>query len=224
MKYLKRSSILVGVSAVLAVTVPANAQTAQSCVAPAYERFLSEIDKIKKPFVQKGIDYLNAYGWIEATRACFAHTTYPASKQQEATDFKGSIERLSKNIGAAIRTNTAPTIYGKAIGAGGTIVFAPKAPPSGARSGMVAVTGMVALATTSGTTATTSGSAAFMLTLEQRAKLQRFLLNNGHYSGEIDGVLGAASYAAIKRYQRAKGWRQTGVLSSAQLREILLGG
>ena len=185
---------------------------------------MSEHEKMKYTVRQKGIGKLNGCGRIAATSGCCAHTSSPASKQQEGTDFKGSIERLSKNIGAAIRTNTAPTIYGNAIGAGGTIFIAPKAPPSGARSGMVAVTGMVALATTSGTTATTDGSAAFMLNLEQRAKLQRFLLNNGHYSGEIDGVLGAASYAAIKRYQRAKGWRQTGVLSSAQLREILLGG
>jgi hypothetical protein len=219
---LNRNSILIGAFLLAASTMVVNAQTAKPCVTPSYERFLTEIENIKKPFEQKGLTYLNAYGWIEATRACFTHASYPASKQQEAADFKSSIERLSQSIVTAIRTNSTPTIYALSQGSAGITFLGPKAAPSGAQSVMVVATGMVALATPQG--ATENKPSVFMLSLAQRIDLQRALLRKGHYTGEIDGVLGAGSYAAIKRYQRAQGLKQTGVLSHVQLQKILTGG
>ena len=101
-------SLLLCASFGVGTAVPINAQTAEFCVTSSYENFLLEIESKERPLTEKGLDYLTAYGWVQATKVCMAHTTYSASKQMEAANFKNRIDSLTKAIEVAIRSNALP--------------------------------------------------------------------------------------------------------------------
>jgi hypothetical protein len=59
------------------------------------------------------------------------------------------------------------------------------------------------------------------LTEAQRRRLQAALGVLGHYNGRVDGVLGAESRAAIRRYQSSAGAEPTGRLTAPQIGALL---
>jgi hypothetical protein len=54
----------------------------------------------------------------------------------------------------------------------------------------------------------------------QNASVQRALARHGYYRGSIDGVIGSQSRSAIANYQRVRGMRQTGTITSELLRSL----
>jgi membrane-bound lytic murein transglycosylase B len=61
------------------------------------------------------------------------------------------------------------------------------------------------------------------LTFAQREKLQQLLASRGHYSGEIDGLIGSGSREAIREYQAKIGMAQDGVDSVEVLQHLEAG-
>jgi peptidoglycan hydrolase-like protein with peptidoglycan-binding domain len=55
----------------------------------------------------------------------------------------------------------------------------------------------------------------------QRRRLQAALGVLGHYNGRVDGVFGAESRAAIRRYQSSAGAEPTGRLTAQQIGALL---
>lgn len=59
------------------------------------------------------------------------------------------------------------------------------------------------------------------MSLEERMAVQRALAAAGHYSGEIDGIIGPGSRSAIARWQAAMGANATGYLLGQQARNLI---
>ena len=59
------------------------------------------------------------------------------------------------------------------------------------------------------------------LTGEERRLLQQALQWDGHYSGAIDGAFGAGTRRSMAAWQTARGYEPTGVLTTAQRRDLV---
>lgn len=60
-----------------------------------------------------------------------------------------------------------------------------------------------------------------LLSREERMQLQEALQWDGHYDGAIDGAFGAGTRRSMAAWQAERGYMPTGILTSAQRREIL---
>lgn len=62
-----------------------------------------------------------------------------------------------------------------------------------------------------------------LTTKEQRQEIQMALSDQGHYRSTIDGSFGKGTRTAIREWQAARGYPANGVLSGAQINELLMG-
>jgi hypothetical protein len=62
------------------------------------------------------------------------------------------------------------------------------------------------------------------MTAEDRARVQTALLHLGYYDGRVDGIFGAETRAAIRRFQHEIGADMTGQITPAQAGRLLAGG
>lgn len=215
----------IGAAAILAAPSTTHAQAATSCVAHAWAQFRAGIEAIPNPFQETGDAYLDAYGWISATQTCLAFTTYPATQSEQADAFGTQIAGTAEAIKAAIETNSTPTIFGLADGAGGIFYFYPEDPPGGlstrseSTDSLTPLIGEVLILPSQDGVPATAGYR--MLSLQEWRRIQARLTRMGFDTGGVDGVAGPRTYAAIENYQRGLGLRPTGLLNSQQIEALL---
>jgi len=205
----------------------AQAQTATSCVNQTWAAFREEVESKPDPLIETGQAYLVAYGWVRATEACLSVATYPPAKATEAEQFRQAVGFTAQAIEQAIRTNTAPVIFGVTSGGGGVEPTYPDGPPSpGPLSGII---GEIRIPNANGGDTATQGASRpggsdvgfRMLSMREWRALQARLTRLGFDTGGVDGIPGERTYAAIARYQRSLGERPTGLLSSRQIDALL---
>ncbi len=59
------------------------------------------------------------------------------------------------------------------------------------------------------------------MTVGERRRVQEALARLGYYAGEIDGLFGPETRAAIRRFQHEIGVEMTGVITGAQAARLL---
>ncbi len=70
-------------------------------------------------------------------------------------------------------------------------------------------------------TPSAGGNDAIALTTDQRVLVQQGLQARGFYSGSIDGAFGNGTRTAIRNWQSASGYAVTGVLTGAQINQLV---
>lgn len=59
------------------------------------------------------------------------------------------------------------------------------------------------------------------MTIGERRRVQEALRRLGYYAGEIDGLFGPETRAAIRRFQHEIGVTMTGIITGAQATRLL---